>query len=335
MSGWQALLKDDPTGWLLEEENPSVRYFALRELLDLPEHDPRVAQTRAAILQTGPVPRILDRQTPGGYWGKPEDFYVRSKYRGTVWNFIVLAELGAPGADPRIHRACEFILSASQDRTSHGFAFESRPLSGGDPELLIPCLTGNMLFSLIRFGYLCDPRVQAGIEWLIRYERADDGDAPAPQGWPYHTQPRCWGKHSCHMGVVKPLKALVEIPPDQRSEEAGWLIQVAAEYLLKHRIFMSSRHTDRVRMPAWMNFGFPLFWNSDALEILLLLARLGYRDERMQPAVDLLVAKQDEGGRWPLETSYNDRMLVTIERQGLPSKWITLAAMRVLKAYYG
>ena len=81
---------------------------------------------------------------------------------------------------------------------------------------MIPCLTGNMVFSLIRFGYLDDPRVQRGVDWITRYQRFDDGDGD-PQGWPYDKFEMCWGKHTCHMGVVKALKALAEIPADRRS----------------------------------------------------------------------------------------------------------------------
>jgi hypothetical protein len=328
-------LHADPTAWLLEPENPSVRFFALRDLLGRPTHDPELLAARAEIMLRGPVSAILTRQEPAGFWGKAEDFYVRSKYRGTVWTFQVLAELWADGADPRIQRACEFVLSASQELASRGFSYQTSPSgSGGDPDGTLPCLTGNMLFALIRFGYLCDPRVQAGIEWILRYQRFDDGDCPAPRGWPYDRRRSCWGKHTCHIGVVKALKALAEIPPDQRTDEVSGLIQMLAEYLLKHRLHMSSHHPDLVSMPEWLEFGFPRFWSSDDLEILLLLTRLGYRDPRMQLAVDCLLSKQDELGRWTMETSYNDRMLVPIERKSHPSKWITLWALCILQRYY-
>ena len=32
VAGWPDFLVDDPTDWLLEEDNPSVRYLALRSL---------------------------------------------------------------------------------------------------------------------------------------------------------------------------------------------------------------------------------------------------------------------------------------------------------------
>jgi hypothetical protein len=335
MDAWRALLHADPTAWLLEPGDPSVRYFTLRELLGRPAHDPEAASARAEIMQRGPVPALLARQAPGGYWGKAEDFYIRAKYRGSVWTIQLLAELGADGADPRIRRASEFILSTSQDRASAGFSYKSGPLAGGDHAATLPCLTGNMLFALIRFGYLCDPRVQAGIEWILRCQRFDDGDGPAPHGWPYEGSRGCWAKHTCHIGVVKALKALGEIPPDQRSDEICSLIQMLAGHLLKHQIFMSSHHPDQVAMPEWLEFGFPRFPTTDALEILLLLTRLGIRDPRMQPAIDCLLAKQDELGRWPMEFSYNDRMLVSIERKSRPSKWLTLWALCALRNFYG
>ncbi len=75
-------------------------------------------------------------------------------------------------------------------------------------------------------------------------------------------------------------------------------------------------------------------YQSDVLEILGILTRLGYRDERMQEAVDILVSKQDAAGRWKLLDTFNGRFQVDIEEKGKPSKWITLNAIRVLKRYY-
>ena len=109
-----------PLAWLLEPSNPSVRHLALRDLLDRPESDSEAHAARQSIMRTGPVPIILAKQRRGGFWGVEEDFYVRSKYKGTVWTFILLAELGANGRDPRIRDTCEFLFTWSQDRTSGG-----------------------------------------------------------------------------------------------------------------------------------------------------------------------------------------------------------------------
>lgn len=335
MSSWQSHLKGDPIPWLLETDNPSIRYYTLRELLDRPALDPEVLHARGQIHHSPTVKKILDSQQPGGYWGKPGDFYIRSKYRGTVWTALLLAELGADTGEPRVQQTTKFLLDFAQDYQSHGFAYQSEDYQGGDHASVIPCLTGNMLYLMVRMGCLSDPRVQGAVQWIVDYQRLDDGDCPAPRGWPYQNREKCWGRHTCHMAVVKTLKALAEIPSDQRSSEVCTFIDMAVEFLLHHRIYYSSHNPAKIAMQSWLQFGFPLMWNTDALEITYILSRLGCHDPRMQAAVDLIESKQDHLGRWILETCWNDRTLVNLEREGNPSKWLTLHALVVLRTYYG
>ena len=111
---WMDRLQADPLPWLLEPDpaNPGVRYFALRDLLDRPADDPAVTAAQEAIMASGPVPAILDAQTPEGYWAKPGTGY-SPKYRATSWQILFLAELGADPADARVRRGCEYVLTHS------------------------------------------------------------------------------------------------------------------------------------------------------------------------------------------------------------------------------
>ena len=59
MSNWKNALKADPIPWLLEPDNPSVRYWTLRDLLDRPEDDAEVQAARAAVVQSDVVQRLL------------------------------------------------------------------------------------------------------------------------------------------------------------------------------------------------------------------------------------------------------------------------------------
>lgn len=331
MSNWKSMLKADPVTLLLEENNPSVRYFTFTDILEKPGEDIDVRKAKREIMETGVVPKILAKQKNEGYWGKHEDFYIRSKYKGTVWTFIILAELGANGEDNRIKKTCEFILNNSQDQQSGGFAYFSAKDGGGDHNKILPCLTGNMIWSLIRFGYLKDPKVQKGIDWIVKYQRFDDAIEKVPKGWPYDKKENCWGKHTCHMGIVKTLKALAEIPDSEKPDGVKNTIKEGVEYILKHHIYKRSHNLSQIAKPKWLQFGFPLMWNTDVLEILRILTKLGYKDKRMKEAIDLVISKQDEQGRWILENTYNGRFLVNIERKGKQSKWITLNALRVLK----
>ena len=334
MANSKSYLNQDSIEWLLEEGNPSVRYFTLMDIMDQNEKKSEVIESKEKIMMEGIVPKILGKQKQGGYWVNNENFYVYTKYKGTVWSFILLAELNAEESDDQIKQTCEFILKNSQDRESGGFSIHGNENDGGVHNQIIPCLTGNMIWALIRFGFLEDPRVQHGIEWIFKYQRLDDRIERAPKGWPHERYKNCWGKHTCHMGVVKNLKALAEIPPDKRSDGINDFIDKAAEHMLNHHIYKQSHNLDVVAKQEWTQFGFPLMWKIDALEVLDILTKLGYKDDRMQDAIDLVISKQDENGHWNLEKTFNGRMQVNIEHKGKESKWITLFCLRVLKRFY-
>lgn len=334
MKNWQSFLTEKNLNWLLEDENPSVKFSTLVYILEKSFDNQEVIDSKKQIMKTGIVPKILEKQKPDGYWGKPEDFYVRSKYKGTVWNLIILASIGADENDPRITKTCEFILKNSQDSIRGGFAHCRSKKGTGEPGKVIPCLTGNMLWSLIRFGYLEDPKVQKGIEWITKYQRFDDGDAKYPNDWPYKAHKACFSKHSCHMGVVKALKALSEIPKDKRSKDVKNTIDKGVEYLLIHHIYKRSHDLSKVSKPGWLRLSFPHMYQDDILEILNILTDLGIHDKRMQDAVDKVVSKQDNHGRWILENTFNGRYITNIEVKGKASKWVTLNAIRMLKKYY-
>lgn len=327
------LIDQKTIDWLLEKDNPSVRYYTLRDLLKKPVSDPEIPEAKHAIMTTGIIPAILSKQETGGYWGQPERFYT-DKYKGTVWQMMILAELGADGQDERVKKMVEFILENSQERKDYGFSYRrSEKTGGGITSGVVPCLTGNMVWSLIRLGFLGDERVKKGIEWICKYQRADDGIEKAPSGPLYDRYEMCWGKHTCHMGVVKSLKALAEIPEVKRSKKANEKIEQLAEYLLVHRIYKKSHNPEKVARPGWLKPGFPLMYQSDILEVLEILTNLGYHDPRMDEAIEIVRSKQTKEGRWKLENSFNGRMIINIERKGAESKWMTLKAIKVLMKF--
>jgi hypothetical protein len=322
----------DPIPWLLEGDDPPVRFFTLTELLGSSPDSPDAVAARREIMSWGAVPPILDAQGDDGHWEGPDRFYV-AKYRGTVWTLIILAELGADGGDERVRRGCEAVLRDAQDRESGGFSTNrSKTTGGGLHSRVVPCLTGNVVWSLIRLGMLDDPRVQASIDWLMTFMRFDDGDGEAPTGWPYDPWEMCWGRHTCHMGVVKALKALAEIPPERRSPAVQRTLDDGVAFMLAHHVHKRSHDLARDSKPGWKRFGFPLMYQTDVLEILGILARLGRGgDEGGRFARALVASKQDAQGRWKLENTLNGRFIIDIETKGQPSRWITLRALQALK----
>jgi hypothetical protein len=136
------------------------------------------------------------------------------------------------------------------------------------------------------------------------------------------------------MGVAKALKALAEIPAEQRAKGVVDTINRGVEYMLKHHIYKRSHDLSKVSKPGWLRFGFPLMYQTDVLELLGILTSLGCKDERLQDAVDLVLSKQDEEGKWRLENTFSGRFQTEIETKGASSKWVTLNALKALKNFY-
>lgn len=323
----------DPIDWLLEEDNPSVRYFTLTGLLGVPAAAPQALLANKSIMAGGCVPAILDQQNPGGNWGEPGRFYT-DKYRGTVWTLLLLAELGADPLDERVKSACEFILENARDPQSGAFAYERSAKSGsGLTSCVIPCLTGNMVYALIKLGFAGDNRVQTAVKWITDFQRADDGDGGAPEGPVYGRFEMCWGRHTCHMGAAKAFKAFAAVPAANRNPEIEAKTNELAEYFLAHHIFKKSHHPDEVARPGWLRFGFPLMYQTDVLELAGIFAELGIRDARLNEALDVIRSSRTPEGKWIMKSTNNGKTAVDIEKKGQPSKWLTLRALKVLKEY--
>ncbi|MHB1484409.1 MAG: prenyltransferase/squalene oxidase repeat-containing protein [Saccharofermentanales bacterium] len=326
-------MADKVIEWLLEDNYPSVEYLTLTSLLEKPHDDPSVVRARENIMDYGLVPKILEKQNADGSWGDPERFY-NDKYTGTSWVLLLLAELAADPDDKRIRNACEFILGNSQDPESGGFSYvRSGKTGAGLPSGVVPCLTGNMVYSMVKLGRISDPRVRSAIDWIVRIQRTDDAQGEAPAGKMYERYEMCWGRHSCHMGVAKAFKALSAIPPECRSDDIDMKTGEMAEYFLKHHIYKKSHDLNDIARPGWLKSGFPLMYQTDVLELLGIFAGLKIKDERLKDAINIIENKRMPDGRWKLENSFNGKTIVDIEKKGAPSKWITLKSMIVQKEY--
>ena len=71
------------------------------------------------------------------------------------------------------------------------------------------------------------------------------------------------------------LKGLAGIPAECRSPEVTRVLDDGCEFLLRHHVFRRSHDLTKDSKPGWKRFGFPLMYQTDVLEILGLLGRLG------------------------------------------------------------
>ncbi len=330
-------MRADALGWLLEPRDPAVRLHALSDILHLPSDDRRVISTKTMVGLYGPVRRILRAQTREGYW-PPENTCYTPKFTATVWPLILLGEMGMP-PDPRIKTACERFFDLHQmDNGAFSWVSNQEKRRGEWKMEEEPCLTGNMIRTLIVFGYGQDPRVKRAIEWMPENQQEDGGwncDYP-------HRKVR----HSSFMSTIEPLWAYSEIPRSGWTRKMKRSIERGAEFLLMHHIYKSDHHDWRPTAlwgeQHFTKFHFPMYYYYDALHSLRVLTNLGYGDdERARDAAHLVLSKRTPEGKWLLEGDWlrerkgenavkRRKTIVNLETLMKPSKWVTLNCYRAL-----
>lgn len=316
---WSQRVRGDPLPWLLEDDNPSVRYFALRDLLGRPTDDPDVVSARSSIMGSKPVREILDAQYPGGYWVKPGRGY-SPKYRATVWQLMFLADLGAT-SNEAIDRACRFVLEHSLVPEENLFS-ATKAVTG-----IIDCLNGNLLRSLHQLGYGDHPTLQQAVEALAS-RIVEDGFCCRANS-PDRARKETW--LPCAWGAVKALRALARIPPGERSPAVNEALARGVDLLLSRNLATADYPSGSgLVSPLWFKLGFPLGYGSDVLEALDVLAQLGHGgDPNLRRAIELVLQKQDSEGRWPLERTLT-KTWTSFGQRNQPSKWVTLRALTML-----
>jgi hypothetical protein len=331
---WQEQLNGDSLAWLLEPDTPAVRYLALRDLMDYPPENAELRALHRAAHAEDPVRSILAAMEEPGYWAKPGPGY-NPKYRSTVWSVIMLAQMGASaGQDERIARACAYVLDHALTEGGH-FTMS------GAPSGTVDCLQGNLCAALIDLG--CDdPRLETAFDWMAR-SLTGEGIAPASdrQAAVRYYAGNCGpvfacganNKLSCAWGGVKVMVAFSKW--QRRTPEIERAIQQGVDFLFSTDPATADYPMGWNEKPSrnWWKFGFPVFYITDLLQTVEALAGLGYgHDPRLANALALIRDKQDAQGRWALDYDYTGKTWVDVGAKKQPNKWVTLRALRVLKA---
>ena len=317
--------RDPVLSWLLEPNQPSVRYRALTQIGRKRESEPEVRKAKAQIPTTGWVAEILSRRSPGGWWVR-EGGWLEPRFLGTNWTMLALSDLGATREIPEVAASCEYWMARS-------------PLQGGGVGGFGKgkghhCYTANMARALIRMGYGDDPRVRHTMEWLVRTSHPKGGwtcrwnrDSPAP---------------SRTLDAWEGLSAFAAYPRSHWTPAMKECVERGAEYFLEREL-----HNQGDRYEPWYRFHWPVHYYYDLLVGLDVLTDLGYgKDPRLGYALDLLRTKRGADGRWVADATQPDPDAegaawyaenpskrpppLELEPPGQPSKMVTLRALTVL-----
>ena len=302
----------DVIDWLLDTD-PAIRWQVMRDLT----HEPAavVAAERARVATEGWGARLLALQAPDGRWG------------GRPWSpdytdtFHTLELLRRFGLDPASDEARRAVRLVEEQVTWKGGAPVDTPWDDhrffeGEVE---PCINGNVVATGAYFGVDIWPLVER-----LLGEQLPDG------GW--NCEVENGATVSSFGTTINVLEGLLE---HERAVGGSATVADARRrgeaYLLERRLFRR-KSTGEVIDPSWLRFAFPTWWHYDVLRGLDYLRDASVEpDERVAEAIEVVRGQRDPDGRWPLQTVYGGDSHFELETgPDLPSRWITLQALRVL-----
>jgi len=328
-------LSENSLTWLLEDSDPSIKYLTLRDILS----STRAENEYEKILCTREI-RAMMKSGKNSILGSGKNFDVL--YSGAMWCFCEAVERGLDKRSPVLVRTADFIASAAQ-MPSGGFAINWKP------KIELSCRTGDMVRRFIKAGFT-DERVTKGIEWILEHQRHDGGWLHCPisdsgdmiklmlfrkpgKGLDREGDKRVT---SCFYATISCAMALLEHRGTEEKVTRG--IDRAAEFFLRHRLFLNSRNEIIRSKKQWNRdfrlLGYPVQSQYDILLGMIFIARSGlFNDDRTGKAFNLIMEKQNSDGTWNLENAQSGMMYGNCSRGilGRKNKWVTLNALRLLK----
>ena len=308
------IITEENLAWLLGDDEPSVQYRTLTELLDLGADDPRVSRARDMITDSAPVEQLFSALQEDGSW--------RYAYRDQVNRYLKFlsaslsytAELGLDAQDKRVVRAVHHLFSMQKE--DGGF---HRHYS---------CYNGLLLRTLNRLGFAQAEQTCLLRQLVLKAMRHDGGshcDFRPRRGRSARTQHK-----SCIKGSLKSLLAFSEDSELSQTPECHRLVH----YFLKRQLIF---RTDAPSVPVVREItklSFPITYHPSLIEPLYAMALLGHgRRQELGDVWAMVASKADGNGRLPLERSLNwDHVRCGV--RGRQNKWLTLYAGIVEKHRY-
>lgn len=301
--------------WLLSSDEPGIVAQAKRDLLDV--RDPPEGER---VLEGPKVKTLLAGQQPDGGFG----VNVYAKWSGAHWRLVSLVELGVPPGEPRCLAAAETVLAWL---TSPGHRRRIQTIDG----LTRRCASqeGNAVAVCCRLGLAGDPRVRLLAESLLEWQWPDGG---------WNCDRNASGYRSSFNESLPPMWGLQEYWLAAGEEAAREAARRTAELFLDHRLFRTLATGEPIH-GSFVELHSPPYWHYDALQALVVLARMGLAgDTRAADALDLLEEKRLPDGRWRASARWwrppgaKGANVEVVDWGSGPNELLTLHALRVLRA---
>ncbi|RVT80697.1 hypothetical protein DXV76_20765 [Rhodobacteraceae bacterium CCMM004] len=261
--------------------------------------------------------RYLDCRNPDGGWG---DAFYKPNWTSTHYTLLELKRLQIA---PTTNGLLETIVQIAESHIS----------GDGGLGYTVGCTKSDVCINGMFLNYACyfgisETLTKSIIDFLLTAVM-DDGGFNCRSN-------RSGARHSSLHSTLSVLEGILEYQRAGHGYRSGDLRQAVAssqEFILNHRLFKSDR-TGKVINLDFLEMPYPQRWRYSALRALDYFRDAGVPlDRRMSDALDEVSARRRPDGKWPRYAAIPGKVHFVMEPPRRPSRWNTLIALRVAKAY--
>lgn len=202
----------------------------------------------------------------------------------------------------------------------------------GDKDGLLSCHNSMITTILMKMNYDDKDLIDAGINWIIKYQSTNRGEGCEWTGKDLYTKyGGCMKKTPCFYGVVKSMGTLTEYKKRfETSEEIENKLSQGLEYILDHKVYKKLSTGEPIEASIIKNF-YPYTYRSNIIEILSLLKANDFLgDEKCNEAIEILRNNRRDDGFWQADTSYMKTSWVDFDKPQKPGQWISYVINNIL-----
>ncbi len=299
--------------WLLDCD-PAIRWQVQRDLLCEPETV--YERERAKLLHTGWSAEVLRQQDPDGLWNQR---LYNGKWISTTYTLYLLKLLGLQPGNPQALRGCEQLLNQG--------LYQGEKIRYWQDESVEDLGVTSLVISVCSYFHLKSESLERVTEYLASHQNVEGcwyiNDSLAARDYNFEAT----------LLALDALLQFTRLHPRQNRTLMNQVIERGQNFLLDRQLGITG---GKALKQKWTSFSFPAYWHYDILTALdYFRESKADKDIRFQPAIDLLLAKQNRDGKWALGSRHHGKTYIEMEEGGAPSRWNTLRALRVLKWWYG
>lgn len=303
--------KQEVINWLLKGD-VSIQYQVYRDLLSTERID-----LRNEIANVGWGKKFLSKRRAAGHWGR--EFY-QPKWISSHYTLLDLKNLCIAPTNPKIRESINIIINKEKGKDGG-----INPI--GSVQKSDVCVNGMFLNYASYFKTEADA-LKSVVDFILSQHMPDGG---------FNCRSNTSGAvHSSLHSTLSVLEGITEYERNgyrYRLSDLRSARKSSIEFILLHQLYISDR-TGKIINKDFLKFSYPGRWWYDILRALDYFQYSKTRwDDRMNKAIEVILTKRNKDSTWNLAAKHPGQVHFDMEKPGMPSRWNTLRALRVLKCY--